>query len=820
MKTCFLVCLSLLLCSAQLFSQETSREESTAERIMKVITTGDLPAAELQIREALKRNPGDLETTFLAAVCERNRFIDGSATPLFLKVINDHPDSTQALASACALGLDLAGDQTTALYYYNALVIVSRQNPRSIPISWLTGMMSRAITREHVYKKDSEKNRRILSYGIRQYENVLALMAPGRGPARIHQTMANLLDSANGFDAAWKHRQIALSMTREDWCLHGAACTLLNLDRHEEAIPLLKEALVQEPTKSGYHIALGFANFHLGRKKEAIQSWERAQELEEYGGYYFLLCALAQRDLGNYTEARKYSRRALERTPRDKATLIWDARFAAILAEPGAGERVTKAGTFDFQGNPTEPSPDPEPDPWFHALNTGDFIKVRQMMGTIDINAPHPKYKQTPLMLAACFGWEPIAADLIKAGAQLDLTDANGDTALHYTAQFAQPRVMKLLLDAGASLNIQDKWKQTPMGMSAMEFRPDGFHLLLAAKADVNLATPHGGNALHYATGHGRITRLQALIARGARIDEPTANQGLTPLMIACRQWPYPCVITPLLAAGGDVNAKDHDGRTALHHAVNPLLNLPLVDTLLEKGANPAQPDKEGITPIAQARLLGFESIAKQMEAKAGKPEPFQFPKFELPDATLSPESKNAAYYVFPILLAQGHPLGRAVGARIGEKRSAIRELRWMFEIENAEELKDEIRELEAFEPRHRNEAGTLPAETSLEILGKELVKKVEKIQASCKKDAIDETAWVKSHIIYLADLGVAAEYMSEAEATKLIQSSSSVLKSQFASWPDFIRSFLLGAAYHNAWEADRYEQVCQRLLEGGVPWP
>lgn len=791
---------------------------SPASGILQVMASGNLPLAESQLQEALKQNPRDLECAFLAAVCERSRFVPGSASPLFLKIMTDHPDSLEARASACALGLDLAFDRPSALFYYNALVILSRQNSRSIPIRWLTGMMSRTITRSHVYKKDSEQYRRIVQCGIRDHETLLTLMGPGQGPQPVHQTLANLLDSANDYDNALKHRQLSLTMSRKPGVLQGAAVTLMMLDRQAEALPLLQEGLAQEPDNTECLATLGRVLLGLGKKEEAIRTWSKLAQLQPTYIQDLLSCALASRDLGDYSAAREYTRRAVERRPGDPISRIYDARFAALLGEPGATEQMLAAGSLDYLGKPSELKKDP--DPWFHAVDTGNLAAVRQLIGTVDINTSHPKYKQTPLMLAACYGWEHIAAELIRAGAKLDLQDINGDTALHYTAQFTQPRVMKLLLDAGADPNIQDKWGTPPLVMCTPEYRPDCFEMLLQSPVDIHISTPTTGSALHYAAGHGRINRIQKLLAKGARVNTPTQNRGITPLMTACLEWPHAYIVTPLIEAGADINAKDHDGRTALHHAVNPLMNAPLVHMLIEKGANPAQADKEGITPIAQARLLGFESIAKQMEAKVGKPEPFQFPKFEPPDATLTTEGKNAAYFVFPILLAQGHPLGRASGVRIGEKRAAIRELRWMFDIENSLELKQEIQELEAFDPRHRAETGTLPPDLTIEELGSRLAKQVRNIHASCTGGAVDETAWVKSHIIYLADLGVAAGYLPQAEGDALIHNASTALKSKFASWPDYNRSFLLGATYHNAWEADRYEQVCNRILDAQVPWP
>jgi len=817
MKTPLVTIASIFLCSASLFPGSLQSGTSDA---LKLLSHGRQQEAENKLAEALRRNPKNAAAGFLSTVCTRSRFDRNRAARGFATTMLNNPDSPEGRASACILGIDLSKDQGTALYYFNALLIVARQNPDSIPIHWLVAIMSRAITRDSTLNLSSEVRKRILHCGIREYEAVLALMAPGPGPVLVHQTMANLLDDVEGYDAAWKHREMAVKMERTPWSLSAAAWTLLNLDRPSEAMAFEKEAITGDPNDSDHYHVLGNAFQSMGRKKEAIGAWDRAASLtSDYKTYYLKLCAIGSQGLGDYSSASNYTRKALSIDPSSRYFQIWDARFAAILGLPGAGERLLQAGSFDFKGNPI--SLKKSSDPWCLAADTGDLAKIRQLIGSVDINAYSSiDCNQTALMLAAQCGWEQIAAELIRAGAGVDILDKNGDTALHYSAQFRQPRVMKLLLDAGANPNILDKWGQSPLIMSACEKDMDGFSLLMEKKADLNLASAHGGTVLHYAAGHGNLAMVKALVAQGADVNRPGEKIGATPMMIACRDWAHSYIVGPLLAAGANLNAQDKDGRTALHFAVDPLLNIPLVELLLEKGANPALADNNGVTPIAQARLLGFEEIARQMEKKAGRPEPFRFPRFDSGDPSLSAEEQNAALFVLPILLAQGHPLGRPSGFPKTEKRLAKKELTWMFGIETAAQLKQEIQALGEFEPRYREDAGDLSQEIPSAKLNSLLTDQARKIHASCSKEASDESAWVQSHIIYLSDLGVAAGFLDPSEGEALITKASAGLKAKFSSWKNYIGSFLLGAQFHNGWEADRYAHICDRIVEAGLPWP
>ena len=806
MKSVFFLLPAIFLASATFSSAKDAPEIPEA---MQLLASGDQKQAEATVFAGLKRDARDPELLFLAAVLERSRFDVAGAAPIFGRTMQLSPSSPEGLASACILGVDLSRDQRSALYYFNALLIVSRQNPRSIPIHWMAAVMTRQLTRTDRFHLSSDVHKRILQCGIREYEKVLALMAPQPGPVLVHQTMANLLDDVQGYNAAQVHREAALKMERRPWSLQAAADTLTRLDRPAEAVALMNECIAMRPDDANDFYTLGIAFSNLGRAREALGAWDNAANLDPKNQAYLKKCAMGFRDLGDYGTARKYTLRALANNPGDKPFQVYDARLAALLGEPGAADLLAKAGSFDFNRY-VVPWKKPS-EPWSLALESGDLAAFRQMRGSHDINAPVSKTFQTPLMIAACHGWEHIAADLIQAGAKLDLVDANGDTALHYTAQFTQPRVMKLLLDAGAKTDLQDKWGQTPLIMAAGdEYDSADFRMLMEKNADMNLATPHGGTALHYAAGHGDLAMVKALVARGANVNQTIKKSGETPLITACRDWAHSYIVSPLLSAGADVNARDKNGRTALHYAVDPLLNIPLVELLLEKGADPTQADNFGVTPIAQARLLGFEDIAAAMEKKAARREPFRFPNFESTDRSL---------FVLPILIAQGHPLGKISAVPAGKKAAARKELGWMFGIVNAEGLREEIRMLEDFQPRLCR-AGDLPAGVTSEKFEGMLKGAAWKIHASCKKETQDESAWPHSHIIYLAGLGVTAGFLPPEEGERLAQNAAKVVSGRFSSWPEFARSFVLGAEFHNGWEADRYKNICDRIAEAGLPWP
>jgi uncharacterized protein len=74
----------------------------------------------------------------------------------------------------------------------------------------------------------------------------------------------------------------------------------------------------------------------------------------------------------------------------------------------------------------------------------------------------------TPLMAAVVKGHIEIAKALVEAGADPNLTDANGATALHYAVMFNNQELATLLLKAGASAFMKNNVGQSPLDFAKM----------------------------------------------------------------------------------------------------------------------------------------------------------------------------------------------------------------------------------------------------------------------------------------------------------------------------------------------------------------
>jgi ankyrin repeat protein len=74
----------------------------------------------------------------------------------------------------------------------------------------------------------------------------------------------------------------------------------------------------------------------------------------------------------------------------------------------------------------------------------------------------------TPLMAAVVKGHVEIAQAFVEAGADPNLTDANGATALHYAVLFNNQELAILLMEAGASAFMKNNAGQSPLDFAKM----------------------------------------------------------------------------------------------------------------------------------------------------------------------------------------------------------------------------------------------------------------------------------------------------------------------------------------------------------------
>ena len=261
----------------------------------------------------------------------------------------------------------------------------------------------------------------------------------------------------------------------------------------------------------------------------------------------------------------------------------------------------------------------------------------------------------TPLLYAARQGCLDCAKALIAAGAAVDRTDPDGVTPLISALLSGHFDTAKFLLDKGANPNKWDWWGRTPLYL-AVDYntlphggRPDHLSLdattstamidiLLKAGANPNaqlkLFPPYrslrmdrgadsildiGTTPLLRAARGSDLAAIERLVAKGALLDLPQ-QAGITPLMAAVGAGASPtdtrgkfrteleslATAEALLAAGAGIDARDNNGRTALHYAAAAGYT-DVAKALVDRGADLSAKDVDGVTPAeaAMGKLRG-----------------------------------------------------------------------------------------------------------------------------------------------------------------------------------------------------------------------
>jgi len=207
----------------------------------------------------------------------------------------------------------------------------------------------------------------------------------------------------------------------------------------------------------------------------------------------------------------------------------------------------------------------------------------------------------------------------------VNASQVDGMTALHWAVYHDDVDTTKRLLSAGANAKAANRYGVTPLSLACTNGNAEIVKLLLAAGADPNAPLPGGETPLMTAARTGRLEPVKALLARGANVNA-TLPSGQTALMWAAADG-HTAVVDALLGAGAEFRAHLATGFTPMLFAVRGG-HVEIVRALLKAGVDvkePAQPTKnvakflrQGSSALTTAIENGhFELAAELVDAGA-----------------------------------------------------------------------------------------------------------------------------------------------------------------------------------------------------------
>jgi hypothetical protein len=146
--------------------------------------------------------------------------------------------------------------------------------------------------------------------------------------------------------------------------------------------------------------------------------------------------------------------------------------------------------------------------------------------------------------VAAWKGKTEVVVELVKAGANVDMQDEDGDSAVIFATLYNEPEALKELVAAGANLNLRNQEGLTALMISARGTIHD---------KDTDEPLP------------GSTIELTDILLSGATIDPDIREDstGWTALFFAAEAGDV-ATTQSLIRAGANVHIKDKDGLTAL----------------------------------------------------------------------------------------------------------------------------------------------------------------------------------------------------------------------------------------------------------------
>ena len=185
----------------------------------------------------------------------------------------------------------------------------------------------------------------------------------------------------------------------------------------------------------------------------------------------------------------------------------------------------------------------------------------------------------------------------------LEAVDDTRKTCLHLAAKEGHVELVTFFLSKGWPVDVKDRLDNTPLHLACYRGHASVVQVLLRKGANPLLGDTAGRKAIHYACSALTPEALLALISynRDVLTCVDNTGRGATHYLIHNTSPNCSGLLRALLGAGGNVDQRDSEGRTALHYACEAGRGK-WVGLLLRNGAGLNVRDNTGKSPVDLAK--------------------------------------------------------------------------------------------------------------------------------------------------------------------------------------------------------------------------
>ncbi len=540
---------------------------------------------------------GTLET--LSFFKDRNL---SRATNYFDQANRTTPESLYQKAASLALPI-LHGDKELPASF-NQLETLVDQNPQEPLLRLLFATLAYKISTEDMKQMTRDDNE-VIQLSLYHYRVCLKAWNQNDGGAKINANIAALIESRGCVEEELKHR-------------------------------VLVEKYDPTPTSIG-EVALGFAM--TGKAKEGLEKLDQLfkDHPKNYYTHYYRIQYFKYLD--QVTEAYAACQAGLAHHP--NTSRLWEeaGRLEERLTKPSDAEKsYTKALEFDKdkgyprrrlrylyetrgayddawkleQEKPRNPKQKLSSDIYFRAIEQNREKEVEALLQKNPelLNKPDPEdANQTPLMKATQWGATRVALLLMERGADLKALDNYRCNLAHYACYHGRTFLLEKYLDQGVDPWVINKNNYYAPNIGVNHSHPECVQSLIK-KLPVEKYPTEYTSVFIMCAGWNQFEQMKILNKNGITFDQADPETGETPLMRSAR-WGQCNIIHYLLKNNASASIIDKKSQNALHYLFENKKQTPNIEIyrrLIQAGANPEQPNKEGKTPT---QLLN-QSIAKK----------------------------------------------------------------------------------------------------------------------------------------------------------------------------------------------------------------